>query len=602
MEIPRSFDREEEPPSAALLHTGIGENRQEIIAIEVDLVDAKIPLLLSRLSLKKMGTSLNFEKNIMEMAGGKSVKLNDLQSGHVSFEFNPNVGKDHVEPGGTMGTFHTEKPEIDLTQDSSTKEVTEAMFWKIHRHLSHCSAQTVKRLCQTAGYRFNVEKGKEWLEQCSCQRDDQIPQTPVVSRHIEEVPGNTLFMDLFYPCSQDAQAHPALIMVCPATRYVTSKFARNLTPGCIIGILLSAWISVMGFPKLIVIDQGRPFQGPLRNQFMDTYSVKMSTIPVESPNQLGCCERQVHLLKLGYRAIERGDEGRWTRENLLDLTCAAHNSAPLSRGMFTPLFLLTGKMNFMSAIEDEEKVITLEHEGIENEHMIRIKAVWQARREMAKLDAKHVLGMAVSASLRTGATHTFEIGSGVKVWTPSEKRWIDGQRVVADAGRNLIIEGGAKLRKIPRQWAQPTMRRERRDLNTEEMKNNHLPREEGKSNRNIEQPSGSSDVSRWEGPKKKYGLRSGVIEESEKVHVCAIASHKASSVYLQQIFEIEPTNEDVQEQWPLEFEEKTIENDPKEKISPEELMERGFDLSRLPPRVYVQMRNHEMQFVRRCMD
>ena len=169
-------------------------------------------------------------------------------------------------------------------------------------------------------------------------------------------------------------------------------------------------------------------------------------------------------------------------------------------------------MNFASATGSEEKAITLENEGIENEHMRRIKAVWLARREMSKLGEKHVLGMSISSSLRTGAANTFEIGSGVKVWIPAEKRWIDGQRVVADAGRNLIIERGAKLRKIPRQWAQPTIGRGRVLHEQSEENKNHPPAEKSKSTELEEMPSGSKGDSQWSKPRKKYGLRSVVVE------------------------------------------------------------------------------------------
>ena len=325
---------------------GEGKEATQEIRIEVDLVEARIPLLLSRRSLQKMEASLNFKENVMDMPGGRRVRLNELRSGHVSFGFTPSSGKDIGRETSTQVTFQSDKPKNGSGEEEEQKVIDEKMFWKIHRHLAHCSAQTIQRLGKTAGYQFDAEKGKEWLEKCSCRRDDHTPQMPLVSKHVEETPGITIFMDLYYPCTQDTQAHPALIVVCPMTRYTASKFARNLTPGCIIGLLMRIWISVMGFPKLIVAGQGRPFQGPLWNQFMETYSVKMSAIPAEAPNQLGCCERQAHLLKLGYRAIERGDDGRWSRESILDLTCAARNSAPLSRGMFTPLFLLTGKINF----------------------------------------------------------------------------------------------------------------------------------------------------------------------------------------------------------------------------------------------------------------
>ena len=181
-------------------------------------------------------------------------------------------------------------------------------------------------------------------------------------------------------------------------------------------------------------------------------------------------------------------------------------------GCSPPLFLLTGKINFLDAIGEEENCIKLRSEGIENEYTQRISAVWQARREMARLDAKHVLEVASRSSLRTGANTTYEIGSGVKIWNPSEKRWIAGQRVVADSGRNLIIESGAKLRKVPRQWVQPLQS----DVSpvTEAVVLKEQNTKEGNQGLKLPQESstGSGDGPKWSVPKKKYGLRSGLVE------------------------------------------------------------------------------------------
>ena len=69
-------------------------------------------------------------------------------------------------------------------------------------------------------------------------------------------------------------------------------------------------------------------------------------------------------------------------------------------------------------------------------------------------DATHILKTVIGANLRAGARDSFQMGEQVAVWTPSKKGWSSGFRFLSDLGRNVIIERGAKVCKVPRQRLQ----------------------------------------------------------------------------------------------------------------------------------------------------
>ena len=147
-----------------------GVERKSEMNIEVDLVGACIPLLASRRSLQRMGDSLNFEKNVMELPNNRALQFIELRSGHLSFEWEPK--------GSTSGlAHHSQQPVYVCNEQIPTAEppvelkiIDEATFWKIHHHLAHCSLATIERLGKTAGYQMDSAKGKQRIEKCPCKK------------------------------------------------------------------------------------------------------------------------------------------------------------------------------------------------------------------------------------------------------------------------------------------------------------------------------------------------------------------------------------------------------------------------------------------------
>ena len=139
----------------------------------------------------------------------------------------------------------------------------------------------IKRVCGLTGFSIDEIQARKWIQSCKCGRDDRIPQLPIIGKHLGYEPGETLMLDIIYPCNVDSQKFPALLMAFPVTRYVSCRFKPDLRPVSLLSIFATVWIAMFSSPKLILSDQGEPFQGDSWKKLCEFYSITMSSMPRE---------------------------------------------------------------------------------------------------------------------------------------------------------------------------------------------------------------------------------------------------------------------------------------------------------------------------------
>ena len=114
---------------------------------------------------------------------------------------------------------------------------------------------------------------------------------------------------------------------------------------------LCVWVSIFSYPKLILTNHGASFSGVCWEDFCDTYGVALSSVPIAAPDQLGACEKQSHLLKLGFQAVRRYLPESWSNSTVLAISCAPRNITPLYRGGLAPLFMTTGRVAEIASLK-----------------------------------------------------------------------------------------------------------------------------------------------------------------------------------------------------------------------------------------------------------
>ena len=271
------------------------------IALSIDIVQANIPLLVSRKSMANLECSLDFKRNVMGFSDLPTVPLKISVGGHLSFGWFPaSLSMDSTrEIDSTV--YPATQCILSGVVDDSARPIKKEEFLEIHKHLGHADVNCIDRLCKLSNLPLNLTDARVWIGECSCGRCDRLPQTPLVNRHVASAPGEVCVVDVNFPKADDIPARPALIMVCPLTRFVSCHFVRDVRPVTLVSTFLTFRVSFLGYPKLILSDLGTSFRGCIWEELCHIYSITMSAAPKECPQQIGACEKQSHLIKIGFQ-------------------------------------------------------------------------------------------------------------------------------------------------------------------------------------------------------------------------------------------------------------------------------------------------------------
>ena len=74
------------------------------------------------------------------------------------------------------------------------------------------------------------------------------------------------------------------------------------------------------------------------------------------------------------------------------------------------------------------------------------------RDQLATKQAQKILRLIESSQIRAHASEVFRHNDTVQQWNPVDKKWHGASRCIFDSGRNVYIERGNSVLKVPRQW------------------------------------------------------------------------------------------------------------------------------------------------------
>ena len=221
-------------------------------------------------------------------------------------------------------------------------------------------------------------------------------------------------------------------------------------------ILVEQWAVLFGFPKRILADRPTSFGGPLWQSICHTLDVELTLAPARAAHQIGLAERHVHIIKMSYNALWRANTDNWTRRQILALSCIAKNSTPLCGGNMPPNLLTIGKDDLAHRYAHVQPPIRWATDTSPDAlHYRRLTALINMRSDMLRWGARFMTRVALTKSLRKGANQVYKINQPVQVWSSFKKVCGNGFRLVAETGRNGILERGRRLIKAPLIWIRP---------------------------------------------------------------------------------------------------------------------------------------------------
>ena len=238
--------------------------------IQTEIVEEKIPLLLSKSSLKKADTYLNIKDDKVRMFD-EDINVCMSTNGHYAV----NILPDKVCNFNSINHCLIFENDDDINKKRSK-------LLKLHKQFGHASSNNLKSLLKNAGL-LTTEISKlvdEINLKCViCKTHKKPSPRPVVSLPRATNFNQTVAMDLHSLDKNIWYFH----MIDEFSRFSNAAIIKSKQPEIIIKHFLKNWISIFGSPYKVFSDNGGEFFSNEFIDFCENFNIKVSTTPAESP-------------------------------------------------------------------------------------------------------------------------------------------------------------------------------------------------------------------------------------------------------------------------------------------------------------------------------
>ena len=306
--------------------------------IEVEIIDADIPLLLSKSSLQKAETVLDFKNDKVKMFN-KNVDFKLSSNGHYAVNILPN----------DISNFHETEQILILEQCTSEAEKIKKLT-KIHRQFGHASPDNIKRLLKNSNsldQKISTLVDKIYKDCNTCKLYKRPTLKPVVGLSKATTFNHTVAMDLHQLDVNLRYFH----IIDEFSRYGNAVIINSKSSFVSANHSLKNWISLFGCPEQIFSDNGGEFVSKHLPDLRENFNVKILTTPAGSPWSNGLCERHNKILTHMLLKINKDTSCSW--ETALAWALNAKNSLINVSG-FSPHQLVFGEnMKLPNVMNDQ---------------------------------------------------------------------------------------------------------------------------------------------------------------------------------------------------------------------------------------------------------
>ena len=423
--------------------------------IQADVIKASIPLLISRNTLKRMGSQINFLTNVLTMSEKFSMNLILATNGHL------------ILPLKSRPSDDTDRSNTIFAQtsvDSKNRE-DRLLIKRVHLQLSHLNKTGLTRLFKSSSKIVSEEDIEAVLKDCPCIDQHQHSERPIAKEYIPSFCGHTLFVDVFFPIEEGnrgKQQNPFLLITCGLSRFCVCRALKRLLPQHVIGGIVDWWFFYYGRCRVIVSDKGPGFVGPQWGVFCQTYGLVHVGVATLASHSNGMVERQIGLIKEGIRSCREMTQ-MWTAEKIIQHVVLARNIVPLLSTGISPLAAMSGRNDLLAALDDTPAKLppnlTIDSEDMQiAPGYAQLLQIVELRNQLAMFEANRVVSTCSGRRLRTGSKEVFSVGDVVEVFFPTTKMWQSSFRVMGLLSSQLILERGRTLFKHPRCWVRKKQR------------------------------------------------------------------------------------------------------------------------------------------------
>ena len=418
--------------------------------IQADVVDSRVPLLISKRSLVRLKASIEFPTNTLSIPNASVITLITAGSGHLQLP----AGRISILQKGPQSSLC---PIYPVNTNPGNDVMSFGELRKIHLRLGRCSEFTLRNMLQAAKVVVPDELITRVPTRCTCAGKVNRVTPPEISPWVAKFNGEIVGLDVVYPfvgsraektTKTKTFGIPALMMVCCLTRFCARSLLIDLKPKTVSEVFMDHWVRFVGKPRRLIMDGGSPgLVGKEWDRLSHVFCFQMINAPARAPNQNGMLERSFRNLKIAVRAI-LSDPSMKPGQSVLTLASIARNHVPHSATGIPPALAMTGRADLM----DGAASTIFDHDPISGDIIVKqqngIRNIPNARNAIIMSSARQALKTCINRQLPDRSRTFLPIGSTVQI--ADHGKWIGSYRVIAHASSNLILERGRYLFKWPK--------------------------------------------------------------------------------------------------------------------------------------------------------
>ncbi|KAK6187111.1 hypothetical protein SNE40_005204 [Patella caerulea] len=424
--------------------------------ITTEVVDADIPLLLSKTSLKRAETVLDLN-NDRAMMFNREIQLNFTSTGHYCIDITP------TENG--QNKFHNE---ILLFEEVQSKEQKMTLLMKLHLQFGHASSERLKKLLKSAGNVDNsiIQLVDEATKDCEvCIQYKRPPKKPVVG-----LPQATEFNELVAVDLHQLENNVwYLHIIDHFTRFSAGAIMRTKQSSMFILHFLTNWISIHGAPSKLLSDNGGEFNSQEVRDFCENFNIEVHTTAAYSPWSNGLLERNNMTLTEILLKVKESQSCDW--ETALAWSLMAKNSLASTHG-YSSYQLVYGKNPTLPSVLID-KLPALEGSTTSQLVSQHINALHAARREFIQAECSDRLRRAIRKQTRP-YDKKYYCGDKVYYKRPDSSKWKGPATVIGQDSAVIFIRHGGLVVRAHHSRVSPiesTYSKQETDLSNQEAAN-----------------------------------------------------------------------------------------------------------------------------------
>ena len=401
----------------------------EKVMIETDVVNEEIPLLLSKDTMKKADTEIDFKNDSVKMLGQKQ-NLIITTAGHYAI---PLGNKEVIEKVHSNSNIN-----VTLNVKSINISDKKKIAQKLHTQFAHPTANKLIKLIEEGGLKNDemlkneIRKLSENCEICNVYRRPN--SRPIVGLSIATEFNEVVAMDI-----KEFKGKLILHLIDHATRLSAAIFVPSKHKEKIISAIFKIWISVFGPPSKYFSDNGGEFSNDDFNEMCESLNIVVKKTAAESPFSNGLCER--HNAVLEDMLLKVTCDKSIPLDICLQWVINAKNSLSNVHG-FSPYQLVFGKNpNLPNVLNNKLPAL----EEIPSTEIIatNLKAIQEARKAFIQSESSEKLKRALRHNVRSCNDLKVYIGDSVYYKRNNSKRWKGPGKVLGQDGQQILIKHGS---------------------------------------------------------------------------------------------------------------------------------------------------------------